>query len=29
MRHVLTRHGEKIDPEKAKAVQDMPKPEDG
>ena len=28
MGHVLTPHGVKIDPEKAKAVQDMPKPED-
>ena len=28
MGHVLTSHGVKIDPEKAKAVQDMPKPED-
>ena len=28
MGHVLTPHGVKIDPKKAKAVQDMPKPED-
>ena len=28
MGHVLTSNGVKIDPEKAKAVQDMPKPED-
>ena len=28
MGHVLTPHDVKIDPEKAKAVQDMPKPED-
>ena len=28
MGHVLTTHGVKVDPEKAKAVQDMPKPED-
>ena len=28
MGHVLTSHGAKMDPEKAKAVQEMPKPED-
>ena len=28
MGHVLTSHGVKMDPEKAKAVQEMPKPED-
>ena len=28
MRHILTVHGVKLDPEKAKAVQEMPKPEE-